>query len=281
VADVTAPYEAADYNTSGTTLDAAIHKGYVWLADLDGGIYGISSDLYAAGRVVDHNDVGFNGVTVNGTAGRKAISNSSGAYTMTGFIPSQTYHLTPTLTGYAFSPSNRAFTLLDSVEGLDFVILRGPVSTVVATNTQTVLSYLDVRGFQTSFVFAPGTVSQTTAVTVTPVFLGGGGNLFFAGHGFDLDANQGGSPLGEFYGPVTITIAYSDLDIQDVTAEGELRLLWWDGMNWVDAAETCSPASVYTRDVVNNMISIGVCRSGRFGLFGEGNRVYLPVGFKG
>jgi hypothetical protein len=281
VEDVTGPFETADYNTPGTTLDTTIHMGYAWLADLDGGIYAVTSNLYAAGRVVDHNNVGFNGVTVKGTAGRSALSNGSGSYTMTGFMPNQTYHLTPTLAGYAFAPPNRSFTLLDNTEGLNFVILREAVTAAVMTNTQTVVSYLDVRGYQTDFDFAPGTVTQTTAVTVTPVFAAGGGNMVFAGHGFELEANQGGSPVLEFNRPVTITIAYSDLDVQWVTAESELLLMWWDGTDWVDAAETCSPASVYGRDLVNNVISVGVCRSGRFGLFGEGIRVFLPVGFKG
>jgi hypothetical protein len=54
-------------------------------------------------------------------------------------------------------------------------------------------------------------------------------------------------------------------------------LLWWDGSSWVDAAETCSPAGIYMRDLVNNVIGVEVCRTGLFGLFGEGNRVYLPV----
>jgi hypothetical protein len=83
-----------------------------------------------------------------------------------------------------------------------------------------------------------------------------------------------------FERPVTVTIEYSDLDVSQITAENELALLWWDGGQWVDATGTCLPATSYERDLVNNVISVGVCRTGLFGLFGEGNRVYLPVGFK-
>ncbi|MFZ0546363.1 MAG: hypothetical protein WAM60_13040, partial [Candidatus Promineifilaceae bacterium] len=280
VNDVTSPVEVAEYNTIGTTLDVGLQKGYAWLADLEGGVFVVTTDLSAAGRVVDHNDVGFNGVVVNGTAERAVASNSNGDYMMTGFLPGATYHLTPTLAGYTFLPPNRSIFMADNVQGQDFVILPEPTSTTVATNTETILSYLDVRGYQTDFAFGPGAVDETTAVTVTPIIPTWSGNMAFAGHAFDLTADQGGGPITTFNRPVTVTIEYSDADVQKVTAENELTLLWWDGSTWVDAAETCSPTTTYTRDLVNNVISIGVCKSGRFGLFGTTDRWYLPAVFK-
>jgi hypothetical protein len=276
VADVTAPFETAEYNTPGTTLDFTIDKGYGWVADLDGGVYIVTADLVVGGRTVDHNDVGFEGVTVAGTAGRGAISDVDGVYSMTGFLPGETYYLTPTLAGYAFAPPNRSFTLVDDTLGQDFIILPEAVYGTIVTGSQTVVGYTDVRGFPTDLDFGPGAVGVTTAVTVTPVFIAVGGDSVFAGHGFDLAADG----LADFGRPVTITIDYSDLDVQNVTAENELELRWWNGSGWQDAAETCSPTSGYVRDLVNNMISLAVCKSGRYGLFGGAERVYLPVGFR-
>jgi hypothetical protein len=166
---------------------------------------------------------------------------------------------------------------VDSVAGQNFVVLAAPVSTVVATDTQTILNYMDVRGFSTDLVFEAGTVSETTAVTVTPILLPGATETVFAGHGFDVTAVQGGGGLSVFDNPVKITILYSDVDIRFVTAEEELLLMWWDGAGWIDAAETCSPTSVNTRNLSLNSIRVEVCRYGRYGLFGPSSRMWLPI----
>ncbi len=279
VSDVTASMEVSEYNTPGHTVDIALdNRGYAYIADSFAGIYVVTADLAVYGRVTDHNFVGFEAVAVEGTAERTAVSAMNGSYTMTGFLPDQTYNLTPTLAGFAFWPPNRSFMVDDeSVSGQDFIILPEAVSTVVATNTQTVLDYLDVRGFPTEIEFGAGAVSETTAVTVTPIYLGGAGELAFAGHGFDMTAVQGGNDLAVFDQPVNINISYSDIDISRIVAEDALVILWWNGASWQDAAETCGPTSVYSRDLTNNEISLGVCRSGRYGLFGEAIRIYMPV----
>jgi hypothetical protein len=189
------------------------------------------------------------------------------------------YSVSAALGGYVFEPPVRSFTLLDDLVNEDFVILPEAVSTTVTPGAGTMLGYNDVRGFPTDFAFGPGSVGMTTTVTMTPKFLFGSGNTAFAGHGFEISAEAGG-PVTMFERPVTVTIEYSDLDVSQITTENELALLWWDGGQWVDATGTCLPATSYERDLVNNVISVGVCRTGLFGLFGEGNRVYLPVGFK-
>jgi hypothetical protein len=107
----------------------------------------------------------------------------------------------------------------------------------------------------------------------------GGAGFAFTGHAFDLTAFQGGSqqPGFTFGAPVTVTIHYSDDDVRVVTDESRLVLQWWTGSEWRDAAETCDPASSYSRDAANNVLSLPICRLGRFGLFGPTYQTYLPL----
>ncbi len=75
--------------------------------------YSISGTITASGGA------GINGVSVsNGSA--SATTNASGAYTLSG-VANGTYTLTPSLSGYTFSPANRSVTVSSAnVTGQDF-----------------------------------------------------------------------------------------------------------------------------------------------------------------
>jgi hypothetical protein len=85
----------------------------------------------------------------------------------------------------------------------------------------------------------------------------------FAGHGFNLNVfrNDEKAPSYTFQSPVTVTIAYTDTDVIDVD-ENQLRLLYLDGQEWVDAA--CGP---YLRNPGENWIQVPICHLSLFGLF--------------
>jgi hypothetical protein len=120
-------------------------------------------------------------------------------------------------------------------------------------------------------------VSQTTALTVTPVMIDDPlPDQAFTGHAFDLAAQ----PDQVFGVPVTVTIRYSNSDIRVISDENSLALLWWDGGSWVEAVTTCTPSSVYQRDVLNNTISLPICRTGRYALFGPTHQTFLPRVFR-
>lgn len=110
----------------------------------------------------------------------------------------------------------------------------------------------------------------------------GTGSLLYANSSFELNAvDQNGTPLDTFVfvKPVTVTIQYTDADIQDMT-EGSLLLYYWDtsSSTWKDASTTCTPNSSYVRDLVNNTISVNICHLTEFALMGNsGSRVYLPT----
>jgi hypothetical protein len=100
------------------------------------------------------------------------------------------------------------------------------------------------------------------------------------GPGFELVAYQDGlrKPALALSQPVTITMDYSDAAIDGVIDESQLRLDWWDGETWQDAAATCDLPTTYQHDPQGNEIRIPICRLGRFAFTGPAWVVFFPVG---
>jgi arabinogalactan oligomer/maltooligosaccharide transport system substrate-binding protein len=103
------------------------------------------------------------------------------------------------------------------------------------------------------------------------------GGLFF-----DLNAHGITQPLPGyvFAQPVTLTIHYSDADVQDIVPESSLKLYYLDDLSglWIDAATTCVPNSIYVRDTSANLLSVAFCHLSRFGTFGQqAQHLYLPL----
>jgi hypothetical protein len=178
-----------------------------------------------------------------------------------------------------------------------------PVSVTVGPNKGDLLVYTDSQGSPTTIEITPGTVPFTTTFVYTPLSsptppLPPGSH--FANHAFDLDTycqqgdnmvylplimrgcgagaipqSVGGSfnlrgtitlPCSPtFQKPITVTIHYSDADVAGLD-ENDLRLYYWTGALWDDDANTCTPASTYTRDTLNNVLSVPICHSSRHAL---------------
>jgi hypothetical protein len=68
-----------------------------------------------------------------------------------------------------------------------------------------------------------------------------------------------------FQKPVTITIYYSDADIAGLP-ESSLRLYYWTGSYWQDAATTCMPASTYITNTTTNLLQVPICHLSRYGM---------------
>jgi len=81
-------------------------------------------------------------------------------------------------------------------------------------------------------------------------------------------AGRPGPDAFAFAAPVTITIHYSDDDVAGLD-ENTLRVLYWTGTAWADAADTCVPASPYVRDLANNVLSVAVCHLTEFAMIGQ------------
>jgi subtilisin family serine protease len=110
-------------------------------------------DYSVSGTVTNSAGTGISGVTVsNGTV--SATTNSSGAYTLTG-LADATYTLTPSLSGYTFSPASRSVTVDGAnVTGIDFT---GTADT--GGGGQTYRNDTNVQIFDNFTVTSPITVS--------------------------------------------------------------------------------------------------------------------------
>jgi hypothetical protein len=85
-------------------------------------------------------------------------------------------------------------------------------------------------------------------------------------------------PNFTFAAPVTLTLHYTDADIKGIV-EKKLRLYYWDTDKgkWADAANTCTPISDYTRDPVNNTLTVQICHLSEFALLGDAfQTLFLP-----
>jgi hypothetical protein len=128
--------------------------------------------------------------------------------------------------------------------------------------------------------FPPGAVAVSTVVTYTvqQAPSHSPGILVFAGTAFQVTASQAGQPVTEFMKPLTVTIQYYSGQILGLDPGG-LALYDWDQAEgrWKDAADTCSPASIYSRLPAQNLLSVGVCHFTEFALMGAGHLVFLPL----
>jgi len=159
------------------------------------------------------------------------------------------------------------------------------IGAVVSPTGSALLTYTDAQGNDTGINAPAGAVTETIRLAFNPVnvSMGPPAGGAFAGHAFTLEAytHPGNVPLPGyvFSRPVTITVNYSDADVSNVADENDLVLYLLNGVVWTDAAATCSPASIYQRNVAGNQILVAVCHLTEFALFGSSSTppVYLPL----
>ncbi len=146
------------------------------------------------------------------------------------------------------------------------------------------LTVTNDNGNSTTFDLPAGAVNVTTTLVYTPAQTVNTvpANWFFGEHAFALNAYQNDvlMPGFAFNLPMQVTINYTDIWTSEID-ESTLTLMYWDGAAWVDVATTCAPNSTYTRDTINNTISVNVCHLTEFALFGQAppppvNYYYYP-----
>jgi hypothetical protein len=140
------------------------------------------------------------------------------------------------------------------------------------------LLYTDTQNLPTRLDFPADAVVQTTTIEFAPaLWTSPKPNFIFAQHAFVLIASRDGAldKSFTFNAPVTVTISYSDADIQTAADESRLTIYWWTGNDWRDATYECDPMSSYYRDLTANTISVPICQLGQLGLYST-HQIYLP-----
>ena len=103
-----------------------------------------------------------------------------------------------------------------------------------------------------------------------PLITGGGGS-----GSSSSSSTSGCTPLAEdvyeFLEPVTITISYGDSDLRSIDDESTLEIHYYNTTTgtWINGATTCPETSKYTRDTLNNTITVQICHQSRWGFAGR------------
>ena len=129
------------------------------------------------------NSAGLSGVTVTLSGGQSGLTttDSSGNYTFSGLLGNANYTVTPTLTGYTFSPPSLTFTGLDTNQTANFAAAPGTPSFTISANppavvisapgqsASTILTFTSVNGFTGSGNLVSSTcgTSSTEEITCT------------------------------------------------------------------------------------------------------------------
>ena len=215
------------------------------------------------------------GVTLALSNGATDLTGPDGLYAFQDLVIGS-YAITPTLDGYVFAPPF-AFKEDFVSSWQSFVLLAPPVSTTLEPGITTTLTYTDVQGLPTSFIFPSGLVSVTSTATVTPTLANSFFGMDFAGHAFDLSLQKAGSPTESmtFPVPVSVTIHYSPMDTAVITDTLLLALYRQEGDVWVRSEDSCSvnPMPV---PVEPGVFHAAICQAGRYALFGPTHAIALP-----
>jgi hypothetical protein len=141
------------------------------------------------------------------------------------------------------------------------------------------LTYTNFQGLTTSLDFPADVVTQTVTVGIFDREQGLWHDGFiFTGHTIQMLPLTVNGRKAFPHAPITITTHYDDSNMPSGT-EANLRLYFFPGDTWQDAALTCNPPSSYSHDVTNNYISVAVCIDPIFVLLTT-YRAYLPILFK-
>lgn len=269
----TAVVEWARYEGIAFAFAVAAEGGYVYVADGAGGLLILRERYAISGQVQGANGLPIADAMITSSGGMTQLTDAAGAY---GFeeVRVGSYVLTPTLAGVRFEPPQHTVTLPGPSAGFDFTALGAPVVAQVTPNLTTTLSVTDTQGLTTTLLIAPGTVTTSVTLTVTPVLaepVTGYQDVF---HAFTLSLSP--TPAVTWQRPITLSISYSDTDVAGVMEEA-LLVLRQEESGWGEAGESCQPAGGYERRPERNHIQLQVCAAGWYQLMATYGVQYLPL----
>lgn len=177
-------------------------------------------------------------------------------------------YLNASVKGYYYNPAN---------PGLYYYALSKSITeAVVIPDNDTQVSFTNEQGDQVSFTIPAGTLQDSVQLRVLPDILTEplSGNLMSSGVAFEIQGFlvSDGSPVKlTFDPPIPFTFTYNEGSF----VESTLRLYYWNGTDWVDAA-----CGEYVRDLEANTITVPICHFSQFQMGGSTGRIYLPAIFR-
>ena len=263
--------------STGAEIDTVVRQGndlYV------GGIEGLSIlDLSSSisGSVTDPMGYPASGVQVSAAKSITTTTDTGGQYSFSN-LTTGSYVITPTLPGFEFLPPQQTVTLPPEARQVNFTVLPGPATALEFPGITMTLSYTDIQGSVTSLMIPGSFYTDTMGVGLSPAMVNAPKRTAWTGHAFDWEATQAGLRAARLAGkPAVATIHYTDFDVKNIKDEDKLTLRFWDGSGWVDTSGTCSPPSTPVLDNSANVVTVPICRTGLYALFGPANPYYLPL----
>lgn len=229
------------------------------------------------GRILAANTMPVSGIKVNSSDGNVVYSDELGRYSLIE-LPEQSYTITPNDANWVFQPDSFSFVIPPYIYHQNFWVLPPPQTVLLIPGVQSQITYQEVQGTVTTIQFPQDAVTITTTLVLTPTLANAGWDLKFTGHAFDMITSLSEKQISNFSfnAPIALTIEYSDFDLKTVTDESLLLIKWKGELGWEDAALTCDPPGSYSRYLSDNLISLPVCKTGLYGLFGPHHVVFLP-----
>ena len=164
----------------------------------------------------------------------------------------------------------------DTITVLDYINVYDGVSAQITPEAGGEITFSSLPDYTVLIDVPEGAVAETISLEYWSLpDISNPSNTLFAGLAFNLEAFSGGMhvPSLTFLTPITIRIQYSD-DLVSGLIEDELRLQYWNGSSWGDAA-----CGAYDRHPDENWLAVPICHLSQFGLF-EGGQQYtiqLPL----
>jgi hypothetical protein len=158
-------------------------------------------------------------------------------------------------------------------------------SEVVGTDGATVLRQTGASGWSMELSAPAGSVEPGYTLLITPIsksqlekVISDPAQDTLVGLPVLLEAYWNGALVpGLVFGqPATLRLHYDDVDVARFD-EAKLRVLTVQEGKWLDAAETCSPASEYVRRPAQNELEVQICHLSPYSLAAPWEYLYLPT----
>ncbi len=176
-------------------------------------------------------------------------------------------YLNATVQGYYYNPTFAGPYL--------YALSRGSIPSVnpVTPESGATIPFADDNGNSGSLTIPAGALSEDVQIVIHPdiVIQPLGGDLRPSSLAFDIQGYRTSDDSAvhlTFTPPIPITVSYPNLPL----IEDSLRLYYWNGTNWEDAA-----CDNYVRDPVANTLTIPVCHFSQFELGGNTHSIFLPI----